>query len=56
MTSDDLMQEAEEARKMSYAPYSGFTVGAALLTKEGKVYRIHADMKEQWAYPEEMRY
>ena len=25
-------------------------------TKEGKVYRMPADMTEEWAYPEEMRY
>lgn len=29
---------AEEARKSSYSPYSGITVGAALITAEGKVY------------------
>ena len=32
------MALAQEARKHSYAPYSGFRVGAALLTKNGKVY------------------
>jgi cytidine deaminase, homotetrameric len=34
-----LIGEAFEAQKMSYAPYSNFHVGAALLTKSGKVYR-----------------
>ncbi len=38
MTDLELMQCAVEARKMSYAPYSGFRVGAALLGKSGKVY------------------
>ena len=33
-----LLAMAEEARKSSYSPYSGITVGAALLTKAGKVY------------------
>ena len=28
-----------EAKKMAYVPYSHFRVGAALLTKSGKVYR-----------------
>ena len=33
-----LMDEASAARDMSYAPYSDFTVGAALLTSDEKVY------------------
>ena len=33
-----LIEKAEEARKLAYAPYSNFTVGAALLTKSGKIY------------------
>lgn len=34
-----LIKEAYEARKTSYSPYSHFRVGAALLGKNGKVYR-----------------
>lgn len=34
-----LAAEAIEARKRSYCPYSGFAVGAALITEEGKIYR-----------------
>ena len=34
-----LIGEAFEAQKMAYAPYSHFQVGAALLTKSGKIYR-----------------
>ena len=33
-----LMHAAQEARRHSYSPYSHFRVGAALLTKSGKVY------------------
>lgn len=33
-----LMLKALEARKKSYSPYSHYCVGAALLTKSGKVY------------------
>ena len=33
-----LIENAEKARKNAYAPYSNFSVGAALLTKDGKVY------------------
>lgn len=39
MDDRSLMKEAIEARKMAYTPYSHFQVGAALLTKTGKVYR-----------------
>ena len=34
-----LLAMAEEARGASYCPYSGISVGAALLTATGKVYR-----------------
>ena len=39
MTPEQLVREALEAMHFAYVPYSGFTVGAALLTKSGKVYR-----------------
>jgi cytidine deaminase len=38
MTDLELMRLAEDARAYSYTPYSNFAVGAALLTKSGKVY------------------
>ena len=38
MDKSELVKTALEARKMAYTPYSGFQVGAALLTKSGKVY------------------
>ena len=34
----ELMKLAEKARLKAYAPYSDFLVGAALLTKDDKVY------------------
>ena len=34
-----LIADAMEARTRSYSPYSNFEVGAALLTKSGKVYK-----------------
>lgn len=37
-TSRELALASIEAMKKSYSPYSHFTVGAALLTKEGKIY------------------
>lgn len=39
MTPLELVNLAIEAREHAYVPYSGFAVGAALLTKEGKVYQ-----------------
>ena len=38
MTNNELIQMAIEAREHAYAPYSNYRVGAALLTKSGKVY------------------
>lgn len=38
MTSTELIQEAKKARERAYTPYSNFQVGAALLTKSGKIY------------------
>ena len=38
MTHEELVKKAYEAQSYSYCPYSGFQVGAALLTQNGKVY------------------
>ncbi|MDX8363632.1 cytidine deaminase [Cytobacillus sp. IB215665] len=38
MNKETLIQEAKKARERAYAPYSKFKVGAALLTKDDKVY------------------
>ncbi len=38
MNHQELYELAVSARQRAYAPYSDFTVGAALLTKSGKVY------------------
>jgi cytidine deaminase len=38
MTNSDLLKIAIEAKEKAYAPYSGFRVGAALLTENEKVY------------------
>lgn len=38
MNYEELYSLADSARCRSYAPYSHFTVGAALLSKSGKVY------------------
>jgi len=35
---DALIEQAKEAMKEAYAPYSGFKVGAALLGKSGRTY------------------
>jgi len=34
----ELLRMAKEAARAAYAPYSGFTVGAALLCADGRVY------------------
>jgi len=39
MNRNELVEQALEARKMAYVPYSRFPVGAALLGESGKVYR-----------------
>ncbi len=39
MNFERLIEEAYEAKKQSYAPYSGFHVGAALLALDGEIYR-----------------
>lgn len=39
MNRRELIDIALEARQMAYTPYSHHKVGAALLTKDGKVYR-----------------
>ncbi len=38
MNNTELITLALEAREKSYSPYSGFSVGAALLCKNGKVF------------------
>ncbi len=38
MTNIELLEIAKNAREKAYVPYSHFQVGAALLTKSGKVY------------------
>ena len=38
MTREELIEQAFKAMENSYAPYSNFHVGAAVLTKDGKVF------------------
>ena len=38
MTDERLLEMAIEARKNAYVPYSGYAVGAALETKDGRVF------------------
>jgi cytidine deaminase len=35
---DQLVQEAKAVRERAYAPYSGYAVGAAIVTKSGSLY------------------
>ena len=39
MEYKELVKAALEAREMAYTPYSQFKVGAALLTKTGRIYK-----------------
>lgn len=39
MDDKQLIKLAMEAREKSYSPYSGFSVGAALVCKNGKIYQ-----------------
>lgn len=39
MNKKDLFTLAKDAMKSSYAPYSNYNVGAALLTKSGNIYK-----------------
>jgi cytidine deaminase len=34
----ELIRKANEARRHAYAPYSGYAVGAALLTADGRIF------------------
>jgi len=38
MTNAELLSEAKKARERAYVPYSHHSVGAALMTKSGKIY------------------
>ena len=49
MDKNELIIKAKEARSLSYSPYSHFAVGAALLTKDGKVF-VGANI-ENSSYP-----
>jgi len=49
MTDLELVELAIEARELSYSPYSHFAVGAAVLCKDGSVYK--GANVENAAYP-----
>ena len=39
MTDEALILQAKDAMKNAYAPYSEFRIGAALLAKDGAVFK-----------------
>lgn len=39
MNKEELVKIAKEMLEKAYVPYSNFPVGAALITKEGKIYK-----------------
>lgn len=39
ISAEMLIDEAREAKKNAYSPYSGFPVGAAVLSDDGKIFR-----------------
>ena len=39
MNKSVLIEEAKEGRKLSYSPYSHFAVGAAVLSKDGRIFK-----------------
>ncbi len=49
MDKTELVNKAIEARKLSYSPYSHFSVGAAILTNSGEVF-VGANI-ENSSYP-----
>ena len=49
MTDQELLDLADKAKEKAYAPYSRFQVGAAILTKEGKVFTGAAICAERTA-------
>lgn len=49
INKNELVKKAIEARSLSYSPYSNFQVGAALVTKDGKIF-LGANI-ENSAYP-----
>ncbi len=38
MTDEQLLSQARDVKARAYAPYSGFSVGAALLSRDGRVF------------------
>ena len=49
MTGEELLAEADAIAKTAYAPYSNYLVGAAVLTRDGRVFE--AANVENAAYP-----